>query len=94
MQQHFKMVWGPFVWRNREGTEGGRRIQVVLHVDEDDPVEIMMEQHGGEFWSGSLSQLTARELYCWKAAFGTHAQLTSVIGRKSRCFGQVKQEMW
>lgn len=69
MQQHFKMVWGPFVWRNREGTEGGRRIQVVLHVDEDDPVEIMMEQHGGEFWSGSLSQLTARELYCWKAAF-------------------------
>ena len=35
------MVWGPFVWRNREGPEGGRRIQVVLHVDEDDPVEMI-----------------------------------------------------
>lgn len=36
-----RWFWGPFVWRTREGAEGGRRMHVVLHVDEDDPVEMI-----------------------------------------------------
>lgn len=57
---------GPFVWRNREGAEGGRRIQVVLHVGEDDPVEMIND--GGAWrrileWFSELAYSTGALLW-------------------------------